>query len=180
MRDNARKIRDFFKKSVFNAFCLPHVYGRCQSRRERRWNAYCKPCSTPAACPVAGHNPVKRSCIFCIKIWPPSIPYSLFCWANPWRWFAFRHLCWIYQVIQPLGLFVPVLFGLHSSPRLISIFQWLCDALPDSYSKLPISILIIVANRQHAWLDEESSGLARMQYWFFSATSAKLSQEMAF
>ena len=25
-----------------------------------------------------------------------------------------------------------------------------------------------------------SSGLARMQYWFFSATSAKLSQEMAF
>ena len=29
-------------------------------------------------------------------------------------------------------------------------------------------------------LDEVSSGLARMQYWFFSATSAKLSQEMAF
>ena len=28
--------------------------------------------------------------------------------------------------------------------------------------------------------DEVSSGLARMQYWFFSATSAKLSQEMAF
>ena len=25
--------------------------------------------------------------------------------------FAFRHLCWAYQVIQPLGLFVPVLFG---------------------------------------------------------------------
>ena len=29
-------------------------------------------------------------------------------------------------------------------------------------------------------LDEVSSGLARMQYWFFLATSAKLSQEMAF
>ena len=27
-------------------------------------------------------------------------------------------------------------------------------------------------------LDEVSSGLARMQYWFFSASSAKLSQEM--
>ena len=51
--------------------------------------------------PVAGHNPVKRSCIFCIKIWPASIPYSFFCWANPWRWFTFRHLCWVYQVIQP-------------------------------------------------------------------------------
>ena len=37
--------------------------------------------------PVAGHNPVKRSCIFCIKIWPASIPYSFFCLANPW--FAF-------------------------------------------------------------------------------------------
>ena len=104
---------------VLNAFCLPHVYGRRQSRRERCWNAYCKPCSTPAA----GYNPVKRSCIFCIKIWPASIPYSFFCWSNPWRWFAFRHLCWLYQVIQLLGLFVPVLFGLHSSPSLISIFS---------------------------------------------------------
>ena len=66
--------------------------------------------------PIAGHNPVKRSRIFCIKIWYASISYSLFCWANSWRWFAFRHLCWVYQVIQPLGLFVPVLFALHSSP----------------------------------------------------------------
>ena len=53
--------------------------------------------------PVAGHNPVKRSCIFCIKIWPASIPYSFFSWANPWGWFSFRHLCWVYQVIEPLG-----------------------------------------------------------------------------
>ena len=75
------KIRDFFKNPF--AFFLPHVYRRRQSRRERRWNAYCKPFSTPAACPGRWHNPVKRSCIFCIKIWPASIPYSFFAGLIP-------------------------------------------------------------------------------------------------
>ena len=81
MRDNVWKIRDFFK-NLF-AFFLPHVFRRHQSCREIRWNAYCKPFSTPAACPGRWHNPVKRSCIFCIKIWPASIPYSFFAGLIP-------------------------------------------------------------------------------------------------
>ena len=51
MRDNARKIRDFFKKSVRDAEMLT------ANLAVRLLLA-----------PVAGHNPVKRSCIFCIKI----------------------------------------------------------------------------------------------------------------
>ena len=116
MWDNLRKICDFFKTRLKMLFAFPmstdvvnpavrYAEMLTANLAERLWLAL-----------VAGHNPVKRSCIFCIKIWPASIPYSFFCWANPWRWFAFRHLCWIYQVIQPLGLFVPALFGLHLSP----------------------------------------------------------------
>ena len=33
--------------------------------------------------PAAGHNPVKRSCIFCIKIRPASIQYSFFAGLIP-------------------------------------------------------------------------------------------------
>ena len=60
--------------------------------------------------PVAGHNSVKSA----LKFDPLLYRIRLFAGLIPDL--RFHHLCWVYQVIQPLGLFVPVLFGLHSSP----------------------------------------------------------------
>ena len=68
MRDNARKIRDFFKTRLKMLFAFPmstdvvnpavrDAEMLTANLAERLWLA-----------PVAGHNPVKRSCIFCIKI----------------------------------------------------------------------------------------------------------------
>ena len=35
--------------------------------------------------------------IFRGKIGPASVSDTIFCWANSWRSFAFRHLCFVYQ-----------------------------------------------------------------------------------
>ena len=56
MRDNEQKIRVFFKKIRFvENGRVPHVYGRRQSRRERRWNANCKP-SLPRSLAITQSN----------------------------------------------------------------------------------------------------------------------------
>ena len=122
IRDNAWKIHDFFKKicdTLNNSKCfLPSLCLRTSSIPP--WETMkCLlqilqyACCLPESLAITQSNVLVYSAL---KFDPLLYRIRFFCWANPWRWFTFRHLCWVYQVIQPLGLFVPVLFGLHSSP----------------------------------------------------------------
>ena len=181
MRDNARKIRDFFKNPFWG---LPHVYGcRRQSRRERRWNAYCNLAVRLLLAPVAGHNPVKRSCIFCIKIWPASIPYSFFFAGlipgDDSRFAIFVGFTKLYSRLDYLYLYYSVYIQALNWYRFFSDFEMLYLTAIRSY-QASLRYQYWSLSQTGSSLDEVSSGLARMQYCFFSATSTKLSQEMAF
>ena len=111
--------------------------------------------------PDAGHNPVKRSCIFCIKIWPASTPYSFFFAelipGNNSRFAIFVGFIKLYSRLDYLYLYYSVYIQALNWYRFFSDFQTL--------------YLTAIRNYQAS---------LRYQYWFFSATSAKLSQEMAF
>ena len=109
---------------------------------------------------VAVHNPVKRSCIFCIKIWPASIPYSFFAELIPGddsRFAIFVGFIKLYIRLDYLYLYYSVYIQALNWYRFFSDFEML--------------YLTAIQNYQDS---------LRYQYWFFSATSAKLSQEMAF
>ena len=143
MRDNARKIRDFFKNLWETLKCLLQTLQYA--------------CCLPL---VAGNNPVKRSCIFCIKIWPASIPYSFFAGLIPGddsRFAIFVGFIKLYSRLDYLYLYYSVYIQALNWYRFFSDFEMLC--------------LTAIRNYQAS---------LRYQYWFFSATSAKLSQEMAF
>ena len=102
--------------------------------------------------PVAGHNPVKRSCIFCIEIRPASIPYSFFCWANPWRRFALRHLC----------------LGLSSYTA-----AWIiCTCIIRFTFKPLIDIDFSVTLRPFTWQLFETTKLLMISYWSLSQTGS--------
>ena len=114
--------------------------------------------------PVAGHNPVKRSCIFCIKIWPASIlfllGYRFFAGLIPGddsRFAIFVGFIKLYSRLDYLYLYYSVYIQALNWYRFFSDFEML--------------YLTAIRNYQAS---------LRYQYWFFSATSAKLSQEMAF
>ena len=137
--------------------------------------------------PVAGHNPVKCSCIFCIKIWPASIPYSfLFAGIIPGddsRFAIFVGFIKLYSRLDYLYLYYSVYIQALHWYRFFSDFEMLyLTAIRNYQASLPYqywSLSQTGSTLAHT-LDEVSSGLARMQYWFFSVPSTKLSQEMAF
>ena len=115
--------------------------------------------------PVAGHNPVKRYCIFCIKIWPASIPYSFFCWANPWRWFAFHIFVGcikLYSRLDYLYLYYSVYIQALNWYRFFSDFETLYLTAIWNY-QASIRYQYWSLSQTGSSLDEVSSGLARMQ-----------------
>ena len=69
MRDNARKISDFFKKNPFTMlFAFPMSTEVVNPAVRDAEMLTANLAVRLMLAPVAGHNPVKRSCIFCIKI----------------------------------------------------------------------------------------------------------------
>ena len=78
--------------------------------------------------PVAGHNPVKRSCIFCIKIWPASIPYSFFAGLIPGddsRFAIFVGFIKLYSLLDYLYLYYLVNIQALNWYRFFSDFEML-------------------------------------------------------
>ena len=78
--------------------------------------------------PVAGHNPVKLSCIFCIKIWLASIPYSFFAGLIPGddsRFAIFVGFIKLYSCLDYLYLYYSVNIQALNWYRFFSVFEML-------------------------------------------------------
>ena len=107
-------------------------------------------CYLPRSLAITQSNVLVYSAL---KFDPLLYRSHFFCWANPWRWFAFRHLCWVYQVIQPLGLFVPVLFGFTFKPLIDIDFSMTLRRFTRQQfetTKLPYDINIDHCRKQEA------------------------------
>ena len=118
------------------------------------WYCWMEFLNRKSAQTYAGHNQVKRSCIFCFKIWPASIPYSFFAGLIPGddpRFAIFVGFIKLYSRLDYLYLYYSVY---------IQALNWYLF-----FSDFEMLYLTVIWNYQAS---------LRYQYWSLSPTLSTL------